>query len=131
MSGNQHFCTDCGFNLHDNAFCEECGASADDTARRSPTTPPLALPSSPISEVVVVKEDSDDVPNPEGKLTGLVDAVGGGVNKAVLALLGLVYSVGSVVLLSLTGDWWLLLVLAYGIYVLSGLVTGGSRWLVY
>jgi len=49
----------------------------------------------------------------------------------VLALLGLVYSVGSIVLLSLTGDWWLLLVLAYGIYVLSGLVTGGSRWLVY
>lgn len=151
MTNDLRFCTACGFDLQDNTFCEECGTRANHDMPPSPfassgvaaASPRPAIGESPrpgpgLASTAAAPQASAPkavVPVTVGEAKidepGLLDAVASGVNKVALTGYGLLYSVGGIWLFSLTGAWVFLLGLLYGIYVLSGLVTGGSRWLIY
>jgi hypothetical protein len=60
-----------------------------------------------------------------------LDKVGNGVRAVKLVLVGGFWTVGSIGVAFTTQNWWGLLFALYGIYILSGLFTGGSRFLVY
>lgn len=129
MSNTLPVCAACGSDLQGNAFCEECGTRArgDWRSGEDSQSTTLAMPASSPAPT----PPPGDEPEQGSKASGIWDAVDSGVNKVALGVWGLIYAGGAIVLLTLEVHWSFLLLLAYGIYLLSGTVTGGSRWLIY
>lgn len=131
-------CAACGSDLQGNAFCEECGARAggawqpgdDPQPGGDPQPAALATASSPAA--TPSPPPPADEPEQEGRVWRILDAVDSGVSKVMLVVLGLGYTAAAILcIFILEFNWVVLVLLAYGIYLLSGLVTGGSRWLIY
>ena len=113
------FCTKCGTVLKENdRFCTSCGQEKYSSNQQN------------VQQAYVPPTQQTYQQQPEEK-PSVFDKIYKGASVVLLALVGGFYTIAGILILSSTQNWLGILIALYGIYVISGVFTGGKRLLLY